>query len=260
MISIYTFTLGRSFYLKKFLESVIRSCHSYPGRIDHHLCCQGVELDPETIAITRQCELENLNFVIHKWPENLGTPGGVNRIVPQLEGDLIIKMDEDCLIHSDGFFEHVSAVAELKPRANFSPYPVGLIGFAGGSKALSHHVEYSPRTDTYYTFRRVDHVGGFCRVSPGAVVREWRLTPGKTVDVRNEDQQYSALCRENGIEMYYLENALVVEHQESSLGQRARYDEYFDGRPRRQAGKSSVLRRSVRAAKRSLEKILPGRD
>jgi hypothetical protein len=259
MISVYTFTLGRTFYLDKFLKSVMRAYASYSGRIEHHLCCQGVELDPETIAVIRDCDLANVTLEVHRWPENIGTPAGVNRIVPDLRGDLIVKMDEDSLIHSDNFFEHIAAVARLKPGAIFSPYPVGLIGFAGGPKALSHHVEYSPETDTYYTFRKVDHVGGFCRVAPGAVVRDWRLTPGRTVDVRNEDQQYSRLCREKGIDMYYLENALVVEHQESTLGQRARYKEYFGQRPRSRPA-SSFPRRLLRAAKRSVQNVLSGKS
>lgn len=248
-ICIYTFTMGRTYYLNRLLRSVLRSSASYAGRIEHHLCCQGVELDPETVAIVNDGTVRNPAFTVHNWPENIGTPAGVNRIVPTLQGDLIIKMDEDCLILSDDFFGHVSAVARLKQDAIFSPYPVGLIGFAGGPEALSRHVEYSPETETYYTFRSVNHVGGFCRVSPHHIVRDWTLTPGKSVEVRNEDQQYSRLCRENGIDMFYLENALVVEHQESTLGQRARYGGYFASRPTRRAGESSRLRRYLRAGR-----------
>jgi hypothetical protein len=46
-----------------------------------------------------------------------------------------------------------------------------------------------------------------------------------------EDVNFSEFCGIRGIPMYYLENALVVEHQESTLGQHARYGEnYFKGR------------------------------
>jgi len=259
MISLYTFTMGRSFYLHRFLRAIVRAGATHAGRVEHHLCCQGVDLDPEALAITRDSGLPNLRFEVHRWPENIGLQAGINRIVPQLQGDLIVKIDDDCLILSDDFFDHVRAVARLEPRATFSPYPVGLIGTPGGPAALDRHVRYSAETDTYYTFRRVDHVGGLCRISPASLVREWRLEPGRSVDVRNEDTQMSRLCRENGIAMFYLENALVVEHQESTLGQEARYQEYFAKRLAQAPPRLPRLREGVRAVRRSLARMLPPR-
>jgi hypothetical protein len=255
-ISLYTFTLGRTFYLNRTLLSVMRAATTYPGRLEHHLCYQGVDPAPETLSLIEDCDLENLRFEIHRWPENIGLQVGMNRIVPKLPGDWIIKIDDDCLIHSASFFEHVAAVARLEPQAMFSPYPVGLIGTPGGPAGRSHRVAYAEEMDTWYTLRRVDHVGGFCRISPAATVRAWRLEPGADADVRNEDTQYSRLCREQGIPMYYLENALVVEHQESTLGQEARYPAYFE---RRRALEPRGVARLARRIARALARRLSGR-
>lgn len=229
MISIYTFTLGRTFYLDSMIASVVDSARSYPGEIEHHVCFQGVQPEESTLALVRDHGVPGLRFEIHGWPENVGIAEGMNRIIPTLRGEVLIKMDDDCLIQSRRFFDHIDAVSVLKPSAIFSPFPAGLLGdVVGGVPGTGSSVAYSARTDTYYTFRTVKHVGGFCRVSPARLVRDWKLKPDLLRGASgSEDTQYSERCRAAGIEMYYLENALIVEHQESAMGQRMRYEAYF---------------------------------
>src|SRR5688572_12507656 len=232
MISIYTFTLGRTHYLDKLIASVVESARSYPREVEHHICFQAVSPAGSTLALVRNHGAKGLRFAIHEWPQNLGVAMGMNRIIPALGGEVLIKMDDDCLIQSRHFFEHVEAVSVLKPTALFSPFPAGLLGdVVGGVPGSRRSVGYSPTTDTYYTFRPVTHLGGFCRVSPARLVRGWVLEPDLLRGASgSEDTQYSARCRREGIEMYYLENALIVEHQETALGQRVRYDQYFRAR------------------------------
>ena len=229
MISIYTFTLGRTYYLDRLIASVIESARSYPGVVEHHICFQGVTPAESTLTLVRNHGVKSLRFEVHEWPQNLGIAVGMNRIIPALDGEMVIKMDDDCLIHSRGFFEHVEAVAELKPTAFFSPFPAGLLGkVVGGVPGSRRSVGYSPKTDTYYTFRPVSHLGGLCRISPARLVRGWVLEPDLLRGGSgSEDTQYSARCRREGIDMYYLENALIVEHQETALGQGVRYKQYF---------------------------------
>ena len=232
-ISIYTLTLGRTYYLDKLLASVVEAARSYPGSIEHHVCFQGAEPEATTLSLAEMHGVEGLRIEIHRWPENLGIAMGMNRIIPELGGSILIKMDDDCLIQSSRFFEHVRAVSALVPDAFFSPFPAGLLGdvVGGVPKIRNRSVEYSAETDTYYTLRPVSHLGGFCRVSPARLVRDWVLDADVFEGASgSEDTQYSARCRSAGIEMYYLENALIVEHQETALGQRARYREYFKER------------------------------
>ena len=226
MISIYTFTLGRDYYLKNLVNSIERlGGHS---NYEHHICFQGVEPSREIKSF-----LEHKDEVtLHQWEENVGIAEGMNTIIPLLKGDLIIKMDDDCVIRSGQFFKHIEAVSKLFPQTVFSPYPVGLINNPGGPRGHGHVVKYSEDTETWYTLRMVQHVGGFSRVSPRELVKDWVLTPDLIEGQSgNEDGQHSSLCLANGIPMAYLENAIIVEHQESTLGQHQRYgEEYFSGR------------------------------
>jgi hypothetical protein len=247
MISIFTLTLGRAYYLNRQLRSVAKAAATYDGRITHHLCFQGVQPDPSTLVTMDECSGENLAFKIHPWDKNLGIAGGVNRIVPQLEGSLLMKMDDDCLLLSDDFFTHVEAVHQLHPEAVFSPFPVGILMEVGGPDAIGPEVSYSPDTETYYTLRHVPHIGGLCRIAPAEKVRKFKLKTNLS-NSGTEDTQHSALCRANGIEMFYLENALVVEHQESAMGQKSRQESYFQDKslPRTTYSKPNLYQRWMR--------------
>lgn len=223
-ISVYTMTLGgRDHYLKKLMYAIANNCNGI--EIDWTLILQG--------DITVDLPLHTLPFkttVIHN-KENKGIALTMNQVIPTLKGDIIIKMDDDALPQSSDFFKHILAVHDLMPTLVFSPYPVGLINNPGGVLSNNRRVMYSQTTDTYYTLRFVNHIGGFCRVSPKNVVKDWVLSADLIKGASgNEDSQHSNLCIYNNIPMAYLENSIIVEHQESTLGQHERYKEYFRGR------------------------------
>ncbi|RLB83745.1 MAG: hypothetical protein DRH17_00905 [Deltaproteobacteria bacterium] len=226
MISIFTFTLGRELYLKRLIESIQKL--GGDADFEHHICFQGVK-PSESMRSYLQTLSESYPLTLHLWDQNYGTGEGINRIIPYLKGELVIKLDEDAIVRSPNFFSHINAIHELVPNAVFSPYPVGLIdnpgGNVGGQKPrLGHFVRYSHKMDTYYTFRRTHHVGGFARIAPAEIVRNFQwpndLNQGPS---GCEDANFSRFCREATIPMLYLENALIVEHQESTLGQSHRY-------------------------------------
>lgn len=150
----------------------------------------------------------------------------LNSLKDKLSGDIIGKIDDDCELISLDFFAHLQQIYKLKPNSVISPFPVGLINNLGGPPAINREVIYGQDTDTFYTFRQVSHVGGFCRFSPREIYQQINFS-----DSHNEDGEHSAFCRSAGIPMYYLENNLICQHQESSLGQHQRYGEtYFKGR------------------------------
>lgn len=219
-ISIFTFTRGRWHYLYKLLNSISSQPLDKGLIVDHKIIAQGCKFEAPYASSDETTFIE--------WENNVGCSEGMNRILPTLDGELIIKMDEDCIIQSNEFFIHVAAIHELKPNLVFSPYPVGLINNPGGVLSNNREVIYSKETDTYYTLRYVNHIGGFARISPG-FTKNWRFIPDDLTSSHsgNEDVQFSTLCRLNGIAMAYLENAIIVEHQESTLGQKERYKNYF---------------------------------
>jgi hypothetical protein len=166
----------------------------------------------------------------HFWDKNYGTGEGNNRIVPLLQGMLIMKLDEDAELRSPDFFQHALAVHRLVPEAVFSPYPVGLIRHPGGHSGEEHIVKYSKETDMYYTLRCVPHVGGLARIAPAAVAKSIHTPYDLNENSGHEDERFAESCVAKRIPMYYLENALIVEHQESTLGQMERYPVYFSKR------------------------------
>jgi glycosyltransferase involved in cell wall biosynthesis len=221
-ISIYTLTLGRWFYLKNLIDSI-----EYDENIEHFIIYQGINPPDDFIKLSESKNIKNI--ILEK---NIGIANAMNHVYPLITGDIIIKFDEDAKIISKDFFKHVREINNLVPNLVFSPYPVGLIGNPGGVLSQNREVVYSQTTDTFYTFRLVNHIGGFARISPKSNTGDWvfanDLIEGQS---GNEDSQHSTKCQQNNIPMAYLENALVVEHQESTLGQHKRYgDTYFKGR------------------------------
>ena len=221
-ISIFTLTMGRWLYLKNLINSI-----DYDSEIEHFVVFQGVQ---PTKEITQIMLAKNITPIILE--KNIGIAMAMNLVYEKLSGDIIIKFDEDAKILTKDFFKHVREINKLCPSLVFSPYPIGLINNPGGVLSKNHQVGYSKTTDTYYTMRIVDHIGGFARISPKQTTGHWRFENDLIEGVSgNEDSQHSKFCTQSNIPMAYLENCLAVEHQESTLGQHKRYgDEYFKGR------------------------------
>jgi glycosyltransferase involved in cell wall biosynthesis len=238
-ISIVTLTMGREKYLLDCIDSVFNDLDRCDSIIDyeHHVVFQGIK--PSKITKNR---INNNFCILHEWPENAGIGEGLNRIMPELKGNLILKLDEDAKIISQNFFEQALAIHKRFPDAIWSPYPVGLISNGGGPKGYKHDVWWNKDNDIYYTRRHVQHVGGFARFSPAKLSKNFifqnDLIKGVSGD---EDGQFSSYCNRNNIPMFYLENGLVVEHNSSTLGQIARFPEYFKDRVGEQRMKFEVI-------------------
>jgi glycosyltransferase involved in cell wall biosynthesis len=221
-ISIFTLTMGRWFYLQNLINSI-----EYDEGIEHFIIFQGVSPTEELTQLMLDKKIKPIFLA-----KNIGIAMAMNLIYKKLSGDIIIKFDEDAKIVSKDFFKHVREIHSMSPKLVFSPYPVGLINNPGGVLSKNHQVGYSRNTDTYYTMRVVNHIGGFARISPREFTIDWVFNDDLIEGVSgNEDGQHSTKCVQENIPMAYLENCLIVEHQESTLGQHKRYgEEYFKGR------------------------------
>ncbi len=242
-ISVVTFTMGgRDKYLLECLLSVEGSIpyeYIYTDngtviipkiRIEHHIVFQGVTC-PDSIKLATIPYLANDNIFIHEWPTNIGIGAGLNKILPECKGNLVFKADDDCKIISNDFFEKAYVIHQRFPNSCFSPYPVGLINNPGGPKGFKHSVYHDKTNDKIYTRRHVNHIGGFARFSPASIIKNFTFPNDLISGISGtEDGNFSDYCNSNNIEMFYLENSMVVEHLESTLGQVVRYPEYFTGR------------------------------
>ena len=224
MISVYTITMGREYYLKKLIDSLAKNAGDI--EYEHHIGFQGITPSEELRQFLPQ------NTILHLWPESCGAGEANNRIIPQLKGDLIVKLDDDALIYSPDYLVRAQEVSRLlKDSCVFSPYPVGLINNPGGVRGTGHFVRYSEALDIYFTFRPVPHIGGFGRIVPRKIIGDFKWPNDLNVSTSgSEDTNFSNYCEARFIKMFYLENAMVIEHIESTLGQHERYKTYFEGR------------------------------
>jgi len=255
MISIYTFTCGRELYLRRLVLSLEMNAGDSVA-YEHHICFQGVKPSAELEAFLHD-PVRQKTTTAHYWEKNVGTGEGNNRIVGLLNGELIIKLDDDATICSPQFLTHVMAIHRLVPDAVFSAYPVGLIRHAGGTPGTDHFVKYSAETDTYYTFRCVPHVSGMVRIAPAETAKAIRCP--YDLDDRSgvEDVSFALACQERNVPMYYLENAIISEHQETGLGQYERYPEYYQGRKRKPIKYAQTpMQKARKWARRSVGKAI----
>jgi len=222
MFSIATFTLGREKYLKKTLLGVQKSFNeSIP--IEHNLFFCGEEPSRDMENFISSLKYSKYINCISSPRRSVGQ--NLNESKKIAKFPFFLKLDDDAELVSNDVFIHASEIFSYKKNSVFSPFPVGLINNLGGIKGFAHEVVYSPKTDVVYTLRKTDHVGGFCRFCQTETLQSVVFS-----DSHNEDTEFSTATR-NSNDFFYLENAMIVEHQESTLGQHARYgDAYFNGR------------------------------
>jgi hypothetical protein len=223
---VYTFSMGRWDYLEKCILSVAEAKTRYTGHVRHIVFLQGVTLPNQYKYLSGFAEFIE-NSVNH------GIAISISNSMKYIHDDeVIMKCDDDCKLIGNHFFEAAGYIANSFPSLVFSPFPVGLINNLGGSKMIAHEVHHWKNRDKFLTFRRTEHIGGLCRISPN-ITRTWTLLDDKNIAgfSGNEDIQFAKLALLNNMPMAYLENELIVEHQESTLGQHARYGSgYFNER------------------------------
>jgi len=225
MISIFTNTLGREFYLKKGLKAIEKQLINID--FEHHIIFSGTNPSNNFVDFFNSLDKNYRSKIKIETTNEVASIGkNLNHATANSKHELFLKLDDDAEILTNNFFEHIIEINKLKPNSVFSPFPIGLINNLGGVKGMSHEVIYSENMDTYYTLRKTDHVGGFCRICPTNLIKEINFS-----DSHNEDTEFSSAARSKNIEIFYLENSIAVEHMESTLGQHKRYgNDYFKGR------------------------------
>jgi len=230
---ILTVTMGREYYLKKLINSVVRNLGP-EHEVIHHIAFNGYPLSGEMKEwMMNECKKvltflpeKSYNILVYQWQDKVAAGEANNRLIGEMnpESDLCIKADDDCEWVSSHYLDHAAEASKLfGMNAIISPFPVGLINNLAGPPAKDRFVLWGENTSTYYTFREVNHIGGFARISPMKWTKAYKwhnLSNGEDVD-------FSHFCQQQNIPMFYLENSLIVEHQESTMGQHERYEEYF---------------------------------
>jgi GT2 family glycosyltransferase len=157
-------------------------------------------------------------------PENVGISAGSNMMLDEIfksDYDIIIKMDNDCEVWTKNILEHVSqlvtAMHESKMKMVLSPRVEGI-------NKQPHRVKTLQLAG--YNIGVTGIVGGLFHIVPVEIYAQYRY-PLELPKAWGQDDDFCEWARQRGIKKGYIEN-LVVNHYETTVGQAARFPEYFE--------------------------------
>jgi GT2 family glycosyltransferase len=153
--------------------------------------------------------------------------------------DVICKVDNDCLVISDGVIRELARLVD--PAAAAGPF--------GERWVLSPRVEGITRQPTRaryggragYRVGFTAIVGGLCHVAPAELYRTYRF-PETLPLAAGQDDHFCHWVKTHGGQVGYVEN-MIVQHYETTDGQAVRYPDYF----KRKWAEEKTLPEGVRA-------------
>jgi len=215
-IGIWTLTKDRLDYTKRCSYALLKSGH---GGVEHLFIDNGSQ-DGTVQWLDAQCG-NNFHKIINN--ENKGISAGWRQAFFYFKAqgfmpeDMIIKMDNDCEIKTDGLINKLIKFNKLVgPGVIAVPRCTGVKGYDSIESEL-----FPP-----FTFTRTDQVGGIfwpCRLFE----MEWIIHSA----IRHRDSMNCNLMRKMGYKVGFIDN-LMVHHMDTTAGQGKKYPEYFaDERP-----------------------------
>lgn len=233
--TILTITLGKRIeYFSKTIWALNNAILSHrSGRFKLIVCIDNN--DPVVLKsiqnITEHIK-HRIDLLIVQNKDSIGIAQSINNCMQDIhDNDLVLKLDDDCKIVSYlDFFQNAGILHKIMPELVFSPFPVGLINNLGGppKNSKNRKVIYYKKGGLILTLRPTNHVGGFARFAPAKFLKSCKLNNDLIQGISgSEDGQFSQYCLKNNIDMAYLENGLIVEHIDSTLGQIVKYPDYF---------------------------------
>lgn len=226
-ISFYTLTHNRLHYTQRMIESLIQSNRE---GYQHVFVDQGSQDGTPDYLRTLPRLYPQISWTFIFLEKNIGIVEGQQQALECCKGDLLIKVDNDCRVLTMHINAHLKTIYEMI-GADYvlSPFPSGLIDHLGGSARTGYEVYYSKKMDRYYTLGLTNHLGGLFRAVPRPILERvgaWsdylQQFPEHPLGTR-EDSYFCRQVLKHGFKMAYIENECMVEHQESTYGQRVRY-------------------------------------
>jgi len=214
-IAIYTLTRERLEYTKDCFQSLKEKAgHPY----DHYVVDNGSK--DGTVEWLKENDFKK---VIYN-PENVGISKGSNQALEEIfkeNYDLIIKMDNDCFIETDGILREIvkiySSLGQFSPQYVLSPYVNGINNqpTRGGKDGIAT-----------YTIGLTAIVGGLFHIVPSLVYSKYRYDE-KLPLAKYQDDFFCKWVKENGGRVGYIEE-LKVQHYEGTDNQAKRFPLYFE--------------------------------
>lgn len=216
-VAIYTLTRDRLGYTKRSFASLAENAgHPY----DHYVIDNGSE--DGTVEWLKENESTFKKVVYNE--ENHGISKASNQALKELlpgDYDLIIKMDNDCLVTTKNILKTIVGVYEGRGKFAgeyvLSPYVKGINSqpTRGGQVGLSLH-----------EIGLTSVVGGLFHIVPRRIYAEYQY-PENLPKAKGQDETFCHWVKQNGGIVGYIED-LVVEHMDGTDNQAKEYPSYFE--------------------------------
>jgi len=220
-VAVFTMTYDRLEYTQKTFESFADNAN-YP--YDHFVIDQNSQDGTREWLKENKKRLNIKKIVLN--PQNTGISKGSNQALEAIKKagdyDVIIKLDNDCLIESKEFLSTMMFIFERNRMFVLSPNIEGLIDSAGGVP------RYRDGYVGNYLLGFVNHLGGICVAAPKEAYENFRWKEDDFLHGM-QDSIFSRYCVESGFVMAYVENIRAM-HIDSTTGQKAKFKDYFERR------------------------------
>lgn len=226
-VAVYTLTMNRLDYTKA-MAAAANKLAGYP--FDWYVIDQG-STDGTQEWIKRLTRDEGSKWrkklQYRLYEKNVGLAKGWNNMVDWLvkegEYDVVIKVDNDAQMMTDGWLEAMVQIFRRNRNVCLSPYVEGLDASPGGvlRQRVSGESPYLMINDMIVGI--VPHLGGIVYATPTCIFDEFRFDE---VSEGNKDVLLSNYANANGFNLFYMEEYRVW-HIDGSKGQAAKYPDYF---------------------------------
>jgi GT2 family glycosyltransferase len=221
-IAIYTLTRDRLEYTKHCFESLRANAGM---DYDHYVLDNGsTDGTAEWLKNQPTSDRGGCQFKVFLQPENIGISAGSNMMLDEIfksEYDIIIKMDNDCEVVSENLLEQIAVVFE---RLRMDATKMVLSPRVEGINKQPHRASYNHTAG--YRIGITAIVGGLFHVVPADIYARYRY-PLDLPKAWGQDDDFCEWLRQQNIKKGYIED-LVVNHYETTVGQVAKFPEYFE--------------------------------
>ena len=215
-IAIYTLTRDRLDYTKASFESLAKNAGC---GYDHFVIDNG----SEDGTVEWLMENKHKFKLVLSNVDNKGISKASNQALDWIfndDYDLIIKMDNDCLVVSENILGQVAEIYEDIPehaaKHILSPYVKGI----NNQPMRARYIQYAGRR-----IGLTGIVGGLFHIVPVGIYKDYRY-PEKLPKAWGQDDHFCNHIKSIGCETGYIEG-LIVEHMDTTDGQAKKYPEYF---------------------------------
>lgn len=237
-VAIYSLTMNRLEYTKQMLAALERT-----ARYDFDLFIIDQGSKDGTVEWIKSLKRDDRRFFGFEeasycegklrykcYEQNVGLAKGWNNIVEfvKSEGDydIIIKVDNDAELMTDGWLAAMIGIFERNRKVVLSPYVEGLEGSPGGvlRQRASGDSPYTMINDKVLGL--VPNLGGIVFATPIELWSKWKFDEAYE---GNKDLIFSKYARGRGYFLFYMEEYRVW-HIDGTKGQHKKYPDYFKGR------------------------------